>query len=87
MAGVCSATIFATPLRYTACVTENVERSPWPTLAVSKGYSATDNVITCAMVESPRLCYDDVSQEPERLLTGIADFIPGGKVVSFLLKF
>jgi len=30
-------------------------------------------VITCAMVESPRLCYDDVSQEPERLLTGIAD--------------
>ena len=30
-------------------------------------------MITCAMVESPRLCYDDVSQEPERLLTGIAD--------------
>ena len=25
------------------------------------------------MVESPRLCYDDVSQEPVRLLTGIAD--------------
>ena len=25
------------------------------------------------MVEAPRLCYDDVSQEPVRLLTGIAD--------------
>jgi hypothetical protein len=25
------------------------------------------------MVESPRLCFDDVSQEPKRLLTGIAD--------------
>jgi hypothetical protein len=71
--GVASATVFATPLRYTACVTENVERSPWQTLAVSRGYSSEENVITCAMVESPRLCYDDASQEPESLLTGIAD--------------
>lgn len=71
--GVGSATVFSTPLRYTACLTENTERSPWETLAVSRGYSNDDNVITCAMVESPRLCYDDVSQDPERLLTGIAD--------------
>ena len=71
--GVGSATVFSTPLRYTACLTENVERSPWETLAVSRGYGKHDNVITCAMVESPRLCYDDVSQEPGRLLTGIAD--------------
>ena len=71
--GVASATVFGTPLRYTACLTENVERSPWPTLAESRGYDATDDVITCAMVESPRLCYDDANQEPERLLTGIAD--------------
>ena len=71
--GVGSATVFSTPLRYTACLTENVERSPWETIAVSRGYSKEDDVITCAMVESPRLCYDDVSQEPKRLLTGIAD--------------
>lgn len=71
--GIGSATIFATPMRYTACIGENVERSPWETLAVSKGYSTKDNVITCAMVESPRLCFDDVSQEPKRLLNGIAD--------------
>jgi hypothetical protein len=73
IAGVASATIFATPLRYTACIAENVERSPWETLAVSKGYRPDENVITCAMVESPRLCFDDVSQEPQRLLNGIAD--------------
>jgi hypothetical protein len=71
--GIASATIFATPLRYTACITENVERSPWQTLAASKGYADDDDVITCAMVESPRLCFDDVSQEPRRLLNGIAD--------------
>ncbi len=73
IAGLASATIFATPMRYTACLTENLERSPWESLAVSKGYAPEDNVITCAMVESPRLCFDDVSQEPDRLLTGIAD--------------
>jgi len=71
--GAASATIFATPLRYTACLTENTQRSPWETLAVSKGYADDANVITCAMVESPRLCFDDVSQEPGRLLNGIAD--------------
>ena len=70
--GVASATVFATPLRYTACITENTERSPWETLAVSHGYAADDDVITCAMVESPRLCFDDVSQQPERLLAGLA---------------
>jgi hypothetical protein len=71
--GVASATIFATPLRYTACVTENMAKNPWESLAVSRGYSADDDVITCAMVESPRQCFDDVSQEPKRLLRGIAD--------------
>jgi hypothetical protein len=73
IAGIGSATIFATPLRYTACIGENTERSPWETLAQSKGYGADEDVITCAMVESPRLCFDDVSQEPKRLLNGIAD--------------
>ena len=71
--GIGSATVFSTPLRYTACLTENTDRSPWETIARSRGYAPEDNVITCAMVESPRLCYDDVSQEPQRLLTGIAD--------------
>jgi len=71
--GVGSATIFATPLRYTACIGENLDKSPWESLAVSKGYAPGDDVITCAMVESPRLCFDDVSQEAPRLLTGIAD--------------
>lgn len=71
--GVASATIFATPLRYTACVTENMTQTPWASLAVSRAYAPEDDVITCAMVESPRQCFDDVSQEPRRLLRGIAD--------------
>ena len=38
-----------------------------------QGYSPDDDVITMAMVESPRFCWDDVSNEPERLVRGIAD--------------
>jgi hypothetical protein len=71
--GLASATVFASPIRYTACLTEHMARSPWTSLAVSRGYASKDNVISCAMVESPRLHFDDVSTEPERLLAGIGD--------------
>ncbi len=71
--GLASATIFATPLRYTACLTENRAQSPWESLGVALGYRPDEDVVVCVMVESPRLSFDDVSQEPERLLTGIAD--------------
>jgi hypothetical protein len=73
ISGLASATIFSSPMRYTACLAENIERTPWESLAVSRGYSPEDDVITVAMVECPRLHFDDVSTEPERLLRGIAD--------------
>jgi hypothetical protein len=73
LAGIASATVFASPIRYTACLTEHMAQSPWESLAVSRGYASTDNVVTCVMVESPRLHFDDVSTEPERLLIGIGD--------------
>ena len=38
-----------------------------------KGYGENEDVLTMAMVESPRFCWDDVSDEPERLIRGIAD--------------
>ena len=73
IAGVASATVFSSPIRYTACLTEHMARSPWESLAVSRGHAPADNVITCAMAESPRLHFDDVSTEPGRLLAGIGD--------------
>jgi hypothetical protein len=65
--------VFSSPIRYTACLTENTALSPWETIAKSNGYDDSANVITCAMVESPRLHFDDVSTEPQRLLRGIGD--------------
>lgn len=71
--GVSSMTVFGMPSRYTYCLTENMAQRPWESLAVSRDCRADENVITMAMVESPRFCFDDVSEDPERLLTGIAD--------------
>jgi hypothetical protein len=73
ISGKASATVFSSPFRYTACVTENAAISPWASLAESRGYSTADNVITCAMAENPRLHFDDVSTEPQRLLRGVGD--------------
>lgn len=73
ISGRASATVFSSPFRYTACVAENLAESPWESLAVSRGYSDRDNVITFAMAENPRQHFDDVSTEPERLLRGIGD--------------
>jgi hypothetical protein len=73
IAGIGSSSVFSSPLRYTACLTENSEDSPWESLAVSRGYSVDDDVITCALVDPPRYCHDDASREPQRLLTGIVD--------------
>ena len=70
--GLASATVFGTPLRYTACLAENRVDSPWESLAAARGYAPDANVLTCVMVESPQLCFDDVSQEPTRLLAGLA---------------
>ena len=87
LAGLASATVFASPIRYTACLTENTALSPWETLAQSHGFSAGDNVISCAMVESPRLHFDDVSTGPERLLRGIADSMTVARAGAFGLLF
>jgi hypothetical protein len=73
ISGRASATVFSSPFRYTACIAENTAASPWESLAVSRGYSREDNVITCTMSENPRLHFDDVSTEPQRLLRGIGD--------------
>ncbi|MEK6710857.1 MAG: hypothetical protein AABZ64_09790 [Nitrospinota bacterium] len=75
--GVSSMTVLGSPLRYTACVGENLAQSPWESLAASKGYGPGEAVITCAMVEGPRLHFDDTSAEPLRLLTGVADAMTG----------
>ncbi|PZA23366.1 hypothetical protein DMO24_00265 [Modestobacter versicolor] len=41
-----------TPAKYTACIAENEEQSPWPALHVEHGMSAADSAVTGMVVRS-----------------------------------
>lgn len=70
---ICSMSTFSQPCRITFCIRENEEDSPWEPLSVTKGFGAKENVVTVVACENPKLMFDDMSREPETLLTGIAD--------------
>ena len=68
-----SMTIFGQPSRFTFCVAENEEASPWESLAVSRGYAADEDVMTAVMVENPHIVFNDVDRDPKRLLVSHMD--------------
>jgi hypothetical protein len=41
-----------TPAKYTACIGENEEDSPWPGLATGYGFAATDSTVTALTIRS-----------------------------------
>lgn len=45
-AGETSRSVFGQPARFGMCFGEWEERSPWPSLAVRRGFAATDTVVT-----------------------------------------
>jgi hypothetical protein len=71
--GVTSMSTFSQPSRYTFCIRENEEDSPWEPLSVSRGHRVEENVLTAAAVENPKLVFDDMSSAPEPVLIGVAD--------------
>jgi hypothetical protein len=71
--GITSMSAFGQPSRYTYCIRENEEESPWEPLSVTHGHEAEANVVTCIMCENPKLVFDDVSAKPDSLLYTIAD--------------
>ncbi len=81
--GITALSGFGGPWRYTFCVAENEAESPWPSYAAAKGYSAEENVVTAIPLEGPVIVWDDVSEDPERLVVAIADMmsaIGGGNI-------
>jgi len=72
---VASMSTLGQPSRYTFCVAENEEESPWESLAVSRGHSPEDDVITMVMCENPQIIFNDVDRDPRRLLVPVADNI------------
>ena len=73
IARVACMSIYSQPSRFTFCVAENEDESPWESLAASRGYAADEDVMTAVMVENPHIVFNDVDREPERLLVSHMD--------------
>ena len=81
--GITALSGFGGPWRYTYCIAENEEESPWPCYAQARGFGPDENVVTAVPLEGPVLVWDDASDEPERLVVAIADMMSalgGGNV-------
>jgi len=73
--GITALSGFGGPWRYTYCIAENEEESPWPSYAQARGFGPGDDVVTAMPLEGPVLVWDDASEEPERLVVAIADMM------------
>jgi hypothetical protein len=70
--GVVSLSTLSHPGKYTYCIGENEEASPWPSLAVEHGFAAADSTVAAFAGEAPHGVYDHASRTARDLLTTIA---------------
>src|SRR5919204_6848944 len=70
--GVVSMSTFAHPGRYTYCIGENEEASPWASLAVEHGFAASDDTVALLAADAPITVYDQRSRTAPHLLATVA---------------
>lgn len=58
----------AHPGKYTYCIAESEEMSPWESLHVERGYQATDSVVTVVNAEAPHSVTDNISTDARAIL-------------------
>jgi hypothetical protein len=61
-----------TPAKYTACIAENEEDSPWPALHTGHGLQPTDSAVTAMVIRSCIHIEARHAQAPEQLALDIA---------------
>ena len=70
--GEISMSTFAQPGRYTYCIGEREEASPWEPLHVEHGWAAADSTVALLAAEAPQVVVDARSRTATDLLTTIA---------------
>ena len=60
------------PGKYTFCIAENEEASPWAPYHVDRGYRPDQSTVFCLAAESPHSVTNHVSDDPEGVLDSIA---------------
>ncbi len=68
-----SLSCFSQPCRYTYCIAENEDESPWESLSATRGFKPDENVVTVVQCENPAQVNDDVNKDPQRLLVPITN--------------
>ncbi|MBU4464355.1 MAG: hypothetical protein KKH75_00765, partial [Actinobacteria bacterium] len=64
-----------TPAKYSACIAENEEQSPWPALHTEHGFEASDDVVTAFVIRSVIHIEARHTQSPEQLAWDFTDTI------------
>src|SRR6266849_8563039 len=70
--GVVSMSTLAHPGRYTYCIGEHEEASPWESLAVEHGFAADDSTVALLAADAPITVYDQRSRTAPDVLATIA---------------
>src|SRR5438874_13712340 len=70
--GVVSMSTFAHPGRYTYCIGEHEEASPWESLAVEHGVAPGDDTVALLAADAPLTVYDQRSRPAPDLLATVA---------------
>lgn len=65
----------ATPAKYTACIAENEEQSPWAPLHTEYGFDPEEDVVTAFVIRSVMHIEARHAQVPEQLAVDFADTI------------
>jgi hypothetical protein len=55
--------------KYTFCIAENEEESPWPPVHVERGFRPEQNAVTILAALAPHQFYNQLSNTPEGILT------------------
>src|SRR2546427_4842503 len=70
--GVVSMSTFAHPGRYTYCIGEHEEASPWASLAVEHGFAPGDDTVALLGADAPITVYDQRSRTAPDVLATVA---------------
>lgn len=61
------------PAKFSYCITENVDESPWPEFHTTRGFETTTSAVTVYGGEAPHNVNDHESSDPVRFLDIVAD--------------
>src|SRR2546426_12213617 len=75
--GVVSMSTFAHPGRYTYCIGEHEEASPWDSLAVEHGFAPGDDTVALLAADAPITVYDQRSRTAPDVLATVAASMAG----------